>query len=76
MPRLRPYVGFGAGEVNTDAGLFEETDTTVNVAIRLKNDWERILSDVGFSKVQYFGDLDFTPYDKDTSRRLIAVVRN
>jgi hypothetical protein len=51
-------------------------DTTVNVAIRLKNDWERILSDVGFSSVQYFGDLDITPYDKDTSRRLIAVAIN
>lgn len=50
-------------------------NTTVNIAIRLKNDWERILSDVGFSNVQYFGDIDFTPYDKDTSRRLIAVAR-
>jgi ubiquinone/menaquinone biosynthesis C-methylase UbiE len=51
-------------------------DTTVNVAIRLKNDWERILSEVGFSNIQYYGDLDFTPYDKDTSRRLIAVACN
>jgi glycine/sarcosine N-methyltransferase len=48
-------------------------NATVNIAIRLKNDWERILSDVGFSDVQYFGDINFTPYDKDTSRRLIAV---
>lgn len=51
-------------------------NTIVNVAIRLKNDWERILSAVGFSNVQYFGDIDFTPYDKETSRRLIAVARN
>lgn len=49
---------------------------TVNLAIRLKNDWEKILSDVGFSKVQFFGDVDFTPYDKDTSQRLIAVACN
>lgn len=47
--------------------------TTVNVAIRLKNDWDRILSDVGFSDIQYLGDLDFAPYDKNTSRRLIVV---
>lgn len=51
-------------------------NTTVYVAIRLKNDWEKMLSDVGFSNVQYFGNLDFLPYDKDTSRRLIVVATN
>ncbi len=54
----------------------EFQNTTVNVAIRLKNEWEKILSDVGFSSVQYFGDLDFAPYDKNTSLRLIAVAKN
>jgi hypothetical protein len=54
----------------------EFNHTTMNVAIRLKDDWEKILSDVGFSDIQYFGNVDFTPYDKDTSRRLIAVAHN
>lgn len=61
--------------VHTDEKC-EFYDTTLTVAIRLKNDWEKILSKVGFSKVQYFGDPDFTPYDKDKSRRLIAVAHN
>ncbi|WP_345977570.1 class I SAM-dependent methyltransferase [Sulfurimonas sp. HSL3-7] len=51
----------------------EFNHTTVNVAIRLKDDWDRILSDVGFSDIHYLGDLDFAPYDKNTSRRLIVV---
>jgi hypothetical protein len=32
-----------------------------------------MLNQVGFRKIEYFGDWKFTPYDKDTSMRLIAV---
>jgi ubiquinone/menaquinone biosynthesis C-methylase UbiE len=48
----------------------------VNIAIRLKADWDRILSGAGLVNVEYFGDVDFTPYDRDTSQRLIAVCIN
>ena len=44
--------------------------TSVNVAIRLKADWDRSLAGTGFNNVEYFGDFHFSPYDKQTSRRL------
>jgi SAM-dependent methyltransferase len=47
--------------------------TSVNVAIRLKGDWERLLSNAGFTNTKYFGDFRFSPYDKQSSRRLIVV---
>lgn len=55
---------------------YEFHNATVNIAIRLKDDWDKILSSAGFSHVQYLGDMDFTPYDVDTSRRLIAIAVN
>ncbi len=45
----------------------------VHLAIRLKDNWDRLLAEAGFSKVDYFGGMDFAEYDKETSKRLIAV---
>jgi hypothetical protein len=41
--------------------------------IRLQDEWQRMLNQVGFNKIEYFGGWKFTPYDKNTSTRLIAV---
>lgn len=48
---------------------------SVDVAIRLKDDWDRLLSDAGFAGVEYFGGFDFSAYDKGSSRRLIVIAR-
>lgn len=45
----------------------------IDLAIRLKDDWDRLLAEVGFFKSDYFGGMDFSEYDKETSSRLIAV---
>jgi len=47
--------------------------TAVRIRIRLQDSWKQILGDAGFKKVEFFGDLDFAPYDKKSSRRLIVV---
>lgn len=47
----------------------------VNLAIRLKDDWDKLLAEVGFSKVDYFGGMNFNEYNKETSKRLIAVAQ-
>ena len=43
--------------------------------IRLQNEWQRMLKQVGFEKTEYYGDWNFTPYDKETSMRLIVVAK-
>ncbi|AFM23350.1 class I SAM-dependent methyltransferase [Desulfomonile tiedjei] len=48
---------------------------SVNVAIRLKDDWDRLLSKTGFNNVECFGDFKFSTYDKESSRRLIAIAQ-
>lgn len=45
----------------------------VQVRIRLKDSWARILKDAGFSRVRFFESWDRAPYNKLTSQRLIAV---
>lgn len=50
--------------------------TRVQVQIRLKADWDRILGKAGFTKIEYFGDWSFNQYEKEKSKRLIAVVQN
>jgi glycine/sarcosine N-methyltransferase len=47
--------------------------TEVRIRIRLQDSWNKILNDVGFKKIEFFGDWNSTPYDKESSRRLIAV---
>lgn len=61
---------------------FIHTETTsdfqhskVRVRIRLHDSWARILRDAGFSNVKFFENWDFTPYDKSTSQRLIAIAK-
>jgi glycine/sarcosine N-methyltransferase len=49
---------------------------TVRLRIRLQDSWNQVLREVGFADVAFFGDWDGTPYDKGSSRRLIAVAMN
>jgi glycine/sarcosine N-methyltransferase len=48
---------------------------SVRIRIRLRDGWNEILNEVGFSEVDFYGDWNFTSYDKDSSIRLIAVAR-
>ena len=48
---------------------------TSDVHILLRDDQERLLTAAGFSQVSFYGGYAFEPYDKATSRRLIAVAR-
>ena len=41
--------------------------------IRLQDEWQRMLTQVGFKKIEFFGDWEFAPYDKNASMRLITV---
>lgn len=49
--------------------------SSFRIRIRLKDDWDRVLSEAGFMKVDYFGDWEFSPYDKKSSKRLIAIAQ-
>lgn len=49
--------------------------SSFRIRIRLKDDWDRLLAEAGFTKVAYFGDWGFTPYDKKKSKRLIAIAQ-
>ena len=54
----------------------ENTDSyhaTVRIRIRLQDSWKKLLGEVGFDKVEFFGDWKSTPYNKESSRRLIVV---
>ena len=48
---------------------------TSDVHILLRDDQERLLRAAGFSQISFYGGYAFEPYDKATSRRLIAVAR-
>lgn len=43
--------------------------------ILLRDEQERLLKAAGFKGVDFYGAYDFTPYDKETSQRLITVGR-
>lgn len=49
---------------------------TVRLRIRLQDSWDQVLREAGFVEVEFFGDWDWTPYNKELSRRLIAVAKN
>ena len=56
----------------------EESDFkhhTIIIRLRLRDSWNEILHVVGYTRVDFYGDWTFTPYDKDSSRRLIAVAK-
>jgi SAM-dependent methyltransferase len=48
---------------------------TIRIRIRLRDSWNQILGEAGFAEVEFFGDWDSTPYDRESSRRLIAVAK-
>ncbi|MCX6645137.1 MAG: class I SAM-dependent methyltransferase [bacterium] len=45
---------------------------TMKIKIRLQDDWARLFDEAGFKKVDFYGDWGFVPYDKRSSKRLIA----
>jgi glycine/sarcosine N-methyltransferase len=49
--------------------------SSVRIRIRLCDSWFQILNQAGFSDVKLFGDWNATPYDRNSSQRLIAVAR-
>jgi SAM-dependent methyltransferase len=49
--------------------------TAVRMRIRLLESWRHALREAGFAEATVFGDWDATPYDKGSSRRLIAVAK-
>ena len=56
----------------------EKTDFkhhSVRIRIRLMDSWSELLHEVGFSGVDFYGDWEFTSYNRESSRRLIAVAR-
>ena len=53
-----------------------ETDfrhNSFHIRIRLKDSWDSILREAEFAKIEYFGDWQFSAYNKEHSRRLIVV---
>jgi glycine/sarcosine N-methyltransferase len=49
--------------------------SAVRIRIRLQDSWAKVLQDAGFTDVAFFGDWDFSAYNKQSSRRLIGVAR-
>ena len=54
-----------------DACQFKHS--SVRIRIRLLDSWRQILRQAGFERIELFGDWDSTPYDRNSSRRLIVV---
>lgn len=48
---------------------------STKVHVLLRDDQERLLTEAGFSTVDFYGDYDFSEYDKCSSLRLIAVAQ-
>ena len=49
---------------------------SVRLRIRLQESWNEMLEEAGVSGVEFYGDLYRTPYNKESSRRLICVAEN
>jgi ubiquinone/menaquinone biosynthesis C-methylase UbiE len=49
--------------------------STVRLRIRLQDDWLALLQSAGLGPVELFGDWQFAPYNKATSRRLVLVAQ-
>lgn len=54
---------------------FDFKHCSVRIRIRLVDSWRRILHKAGFNAVEFLGDWEATPYDKESSRRLIGVAK-
>jgi SAM-dependent methyltransferase len=57
-----------------DAGL--EVWSVEYPRMLLRDDQERLLGAAGFQRIQFYGSYRFEPYDKESSRLLIAVAHN
>lgn len=60
-------------DVLHDAGVPRFDDTAVRLRVRLRADWLRLITEAGFSTVEFYGDWSGAAYDAETARRLIAV---
>lgn len=47
----------------------------VRIRIRLRDDWQRLLGQAGLAVVEFYGDWEGSPYNKEQSKRLIAVAK-
>jgi hypothetical protein len=52
-----------------------EAWSTEYAHILLRDDQERLLCDAGFRRVDFYGSYNFSPYDRESSQRLITVAR-
>jgi glycine/sarcosine N-methyltransferase len=48
---------------------------SVRIRVRLVDSWQQILRQAGFEEIELFGDWESTPYDRNSSRRLIVVAK-
>jgi glycine/sarcosine N-methyltransferase len=55
----------------------QETDDlkvwSTKLTALLRDEQEHLLREAGFRKVEFYGDFDFSPYEKENSKRLITV---
>jgi hypothetical protein len=49
--------------------------SAVRIRVRLRASWAQVLRDAGFADVVFFGDWNSSPYDEQSSRRLIGVAQ-
>jgi ubiquinone/menaquinone biosynthesis C-methylase UbiE len=49
---------------------------SVRLRMRSRDSWAEILQDAGFSEFNFYGDLAKTPYNPESSGRLICVAKN
>jgi len=47
----------------------------VKIRIRLQDSWKNILREAGFAEAEFIGDWDSTPYNKESSSRLIVIAK-
>jgi glycine/sarcosine N-methyltransferase len=48
---------------------------SAELTVLLRDDQERLLGAAGFERLDFYGSYDFQPYDREASKRLIAVAR-
>jgi glycine/sarcosine N-methyltransferase len=66
---------FNILEVKKTPESFQHTYDSVHYNPMKQADMERFFGKTQFSKVEYFGNYDFTKYSKSSSKRLIAVAQ-
>jgi glycine/sarcosine N-methyltransferase len=48
---------------------------SAELTVLLRDDQERLLTAAGFERLDFYGSFDFQPYNREASKRLIAVAR-